>query len=232
MPLPETAETLRKPLLSERVYERLRGWIVNGDLAPGEVLRDGELAEKLGVSRTPVREAIRRLVDNGLLEASANRWTRVAEIKPEDVDHLLPIIRSLEVLALDLAMPRMLPDGVREMERANRRLEQALAAGDHVAAAEANRAFHNAFLSRAGNPELEQVLLNVTLKFRRTGVFYFRAVELTPSESVAEHEELIEAIRARKPARYRALLERHWKGVERRLRLAARAKHGDEEKPR
>jgi DNA-binding GntR family transcriptional regulator len=225
MSLPPTARSLDKPLLSERVYEELRGWIVSGELAPGEVLRDGELAEHLGVSRTPVREAIRRLVDNGLLEASANRWTRVAEIRPEDVDHLLPIVRSLEVLALELALPRLEPDGLREMEEANGRLEQAVAAGDHVAAAEANRAFHNAFLSRAGNPELEHLLLTVTLKFKRTGVFYFRAVEGAPAESVAEHADLIEAVRGGRPDRMRKALGRHWERVEERLRRAAAQVH-------
>jgi DNA-binding GntR family transcriptional regulator len=80
MPVPPAANKLEKSLMRDDVYSRLRDWIITGTLEPGEKLRDADLAEQLGVSRTPVREALRRLEDEGLIETKQNAWTRVAPV--------------------------------------------------------------------------------------------------------------------------------------------------------
>src|SRR6266567_2772095 len=89
-----------RSLLREEAYVRLRAWIIEGVLLPGSRLRDNEIADALGVSRTPVREAIRRLQDDGLVVAEASRWTKVAPLDVDAADRLYPIVWSLEALAI------------------------------------------------------------------------------------------------------------------------------------
>jgi len=130
MPIPQKIQPVEKSRVSDTVYEMLKRWIIDGDLGPGEDLRDAELAKSLGVSRTPVREALKQLENEGLVCTSANKWTRVAEIRTEDVENLFPIIKSLDILALENAFRFMNPDGVAEMRAAYRDivLERRLAA--------------------------------------------------------------------------------------------------------
>ena len=130
MPIPESAATLERPILRESVYGRLRDWIVEGSLEPGEQLRDQELAERLGVSRTPVREALRRLEDEGLVETASNRWTRVKAVDLGEAKRIYPILHALGLLALELAFPRLTKVDLEEMKAANRDLQKALEAHD------------------------------------------------------------------------------------------------------
>src|SRR5436190_24084875 len=126
MPVPDAAPTLKRTLAREQIYAELRDWILDGILVPGERLHDMALAEQLGVSRTPVREALRRLEDEGLIETSPNRWTRVAPLDLVEAGSLYPIISNLEQLALDLAIDALDDSELEEMERANQRLAAAL----------------------------------------------------------------------------------------------------------
>src|SRR5207248_3505224 len=80
MPIPQTEIRLTRSLARDEAYEKIRDWIIDGTLRPGELLRDQEIAQSLGVSRTPMREALRRLEDEGFVETALNRWTRVAPL--------------------------------------------------------------------------------------------------------------------------------------------------------
>ena len=80
MPIPESGPKISRTLARDDAYNKLRGWIIDGTLKPEEVLHDQHIAALLGVSRTPVREALRRLEDEGLVETALNRWTRVAAL--------------------------------------------------------------------------------------------------------------------------------------------------------
>ena len=115
MPIPGKTRPVERARVSDKVYSILRDGIVDGDLRPGEDLKDAELAERLGVSRTPIREALKRLEGEGLVRSSASRWTRVAGIRVEDVDNLFPIVKCLDVLTLETAFPFMKPGGVAVM---------------------------------------------------------------------------------------------------------------------
>jgi DNA-binding GntR family transcriptional regulator len=168
-----------------------------------------------------VREALQRLQDEDLVVTQANKWTRVAEIEIEAVDHLLPIMRCLEELALSLAFPSLRPRDLQAMAGANRRLKEALLVGDFFQAAEANRNFHNLFIQRSLNPELTRLTQGIRLKIQRLGSFYFGSSILMPSASIDEHEELIAAIKKGDERRSLAILARHWDNVAVRLRDAA-----------
>ncbi|MGF1523457.1 MAG: GntR family transcriptional regulator [Leptolyngbyaceae cyanobacterium] len=131
MPIPQTA-TLNRVFLRDNVHQSLLRWIIEGVLEPGEKLKDKELAAQLGVSRTPVREALRKLEDEGLVETAANRWTRVAPIALQDAERIYPIIQALETLALTLAFPKLSALNMCQMRDANHQLKAALSSNDKL----------------------------------------------------------------------------------------------------
>jgi DNA-binding GntR family transcriptional regulator len=105
MPLPESELQMPRTRARDAAYGRLLGWIIEGTLQPGEILRDQDIASAFGVSRTPVREALRRLEDEGFVETSLNRWTRVTPLDSGKSLESYTIIEALELLALELAFP-------------------------------------------------------------------------------------------------------------------------------
>ena len=104
MPVPTTAETVERVCLRDAAYDRIRGWILDGTLAPGEQLRDEVLADALGMSRTPIREALARLAEEGLVSINATRRTFVSPVTLAQAREVYPIVVSLEALALQLAI--------------------------------------------------------------------------------------------------------------------------------
>jgi DNA-binding GntR family transcriptional regulator len=194
VPLPRKLHAPERSLMREEVYEALRGWIVDGVLLPGEKMRDTELARKLRVSRTPVREALRRLEDEGLVESSAHRWTRVSTLDAGDAHSVYPIIWSLEALAIELAGPRIAPEDLRAMEEANSELDDAVRSSNAPGASAADARFHGAFVRRSGNGELIKILDQLKVKLRRLELAYFDG-SLAAAQSVAEHGRVIRALR-------------------------------------
>jgi DNA-binding GntR family transcriptional regulator len=215
MPVPEVEPKRRRTLARDTAYADLREWILDGTLAPMERLHDLALAERLGLSRTPVREALQRLEDEGLVETSPNRWTRVAPLDPAIANDLYPIIWQLETLALELAAFQLDDAELEQMERANQRLVDALAAGDAVAASGADREFHGVYIDLCGNAELIAILQEAKVKLRRLERHYFSR---HPSrESVAEHTALLTALELGDIAGATAAIEANWRNSQRRL---------------
>src|SRR5688572_4529313 len=103
--------------LATDAYDVLLRAIVSGELAPGQRIRDRDLAEQLSVSRMPVREALKRLEDEGLVETVPNLETRVAPVRPEQAAQAFPVIAALHGLAARLGVPALTADDLREMER-------------------------------------------------------------------------------------------------------------------
>src|SRR5215472_14757215 len=107
MPLPSSLAPIDREPSREVIYRQLKALILDLTLQPLEILRDSDLATRLGVSRTPVREALRKLEDEGFVQSQRNQWTRVTAI---DVRHLLeiyPVAQALHVTALRLAFDRL-----------------------------------------------------------------------------------------------------------------------------
>jgi DNA-binding GntR family transcriptional regulator len=196
MPLPPRVRRIARQLVRERVYLTLRDWILDGTLRPNEILRDVELAARLGVSRTPVREALRRLEDEGFVQTAANRWTRVAPANLEDALRIYPMIWTLEALAMRDAGPRLTASDLEEMTRANNHLNHALKEKDAVKASTADRTFHGVFVRRTANPELIHVIEWLKMKLRRIEVVYFGG-SLVAEASVREHQQILQALRVK-----------------------------------
>lgn len=210
MPIPEKSEQISQIPIRDRVYETILEWILQGDLLPGEKLLDKELAEKLGVSRTPVREALRRLEDKKIVEASANRWTRVASIPQSEAEQFYPIIWTLEELAVSMAMDNLTAEDFHAMESVNMDLKMAVAAGDSINASKADADFHGILIKKANNPHLEGILNDLKIKHRWMVVLYFEK-NVDAFASVGEHDLVLAALKAKDPVLTTELIVSNWK---------------------
>ncbi|GHO47443.1 GntR family transcriptional regulator [Ktedonospora formicarum] len=209
MPIPEQVEKFQRPLARKEVYTTLQKWIVEGVYQPGEIMRDHDLAEALGVSRTPVREALQRLEDEGFVQTAANRWTRVAQINLDEAKNLYPIIWSLEALAISLAQERLTGEHIDAMDKANTRFQQALATGQAIEASQADYDFHQVFIHQSDNPDLIRMLREVKMRLRWLEITYFRGDTLATT-SLDEHEAILEALRTDEHKRAIQAVKANW----------------------
>ncbi len=209
--------------MRDEVYHTLLNWIMEGVLRPGEKLVDTELAEYIGVSRTPVREAIKRLEDKALVETAANRWTRVAEVSVQEAEQIYPIIWTLEELALLMAFPNLGERQFKAMQRANARLAKAIKERDPVEASKADAGFHDVYIQRSENPSLVGILMDLKIKHRRMEVFYFDAC-FRAADSVREHNQMLEAMRSGDLDRSLKMIRANWVASLERLRSTPKEK--------
>ncbi|MCW3002933.1 MAG: transcriptional regulator, GntR family [Conexibacter sp.] len=189
MPVPEKRDVVDRHLLRDNAYAMLCDAIVDGTLAPGECLRDDELCGWLGLSRTPVRNALGRLAEDGLVEIAPQRYTRVSPLTAREAHDTFPLLAAIHALATELAVPRI---GQRESERlreANDAFITALTAGAARAAYEADDRFHQVFVDAADNRELERSLRHLAPRLRRLEVQ--RSGALPGRRSVAQHEAIL-----------------------------------------
>jgi DNA-binding GntR family transcriptional regulator len=208
---------MSRTLAREEAYTRLREWIIDGTLQPGETLRDQAIAAALGVSRTPVREALRRLEDEGFVETALNRWTRVTPLDLEKAAETYAIVEALECLALQLAFDRVTRQDIASLIEANRAMRQAALRQDAARADQADERFHHVWISRASNSELIALLGRLKTRMRRVELAYFDAASRV-RQSFREHTSLIRALKNRSLAHATAALHRNWQGSVQRLR--------------
>lgn len=142
---------------SDQVYEQVREAILDGELAPGTVMSQVALADELGISRTPLREALRMLQSEGLIDAEPNRRVRVAPLSPADLEDLCVIRVTLESEALLLSIPRMTPEDLAGLEGYMAEMAHYAAAEDYRRWVVPHRAFHRALTAAAGE-RLNQLL--------------------------------------------------------------------------
>lgn len=189
MPIPENAPAIDRRLLRDDVYHRLRDAIVDGSLAPGEQLRDGELAAWLGVSRTPVREALLRLAEAGLVVAQPGRSTTVSSLDLRDVRDARDVVAAMHELAVREAVGSLTPADLEAMHEANRRFRAAIEQGDVEAALRADDELHGIPVAVASNRALAAVLDQFTPVLRRAERLRFSSPG--GRASLARHDELI-----------------------------------------
>jgi DNA-binding GntR family transcriptional regulator len=194
------------PSLSDQAYRELLERIVSGELAAGTRLRDVDLAESLGMSRTPVREAVLQLQREGLVEVVPRAYSRVARIDTKALAEAVPVAATLQALAARLGAPAMKRDDVDRMRAADQERSRALAAGLTIEAIDADDRFHGVLVERAHNRELEAHIEAVMRKLRRLDYVYFSELDLAADRS--DHEALIEACEARDPQRAAEVTER------------------------
>ncbi len=194
MPVPVASAPVRAALLRDTVHDRVRDAIVDGTLAPGEVVRDTELATWLGVSRTPVREALLRLSETGLVRAAPGRSTVVTEIDLAEVREAHAVVAAMHRLAVAESVARLTAGDLDAMRAANQRFADAIAAHDADAALAADDAFHAVAVDASGNRALATVLDQFSPVVRR--LERLRFASHAGAESVALHDQLVQACAA------------------------------------
>jgi DNA-binding GntR family transcriptional regulator len=187
-------------LASERhnvdaVHDRLRGAILRGEIPPGEVLQQVPLAEELGVSRTPLREAFRLLQREGLLEGSPNRSYRVTSFSPRDLEELYVTFIPLQAIAIRLTIPRMQSADIAMMMGDLAQMDHYAEAQDVEGWEQPHREFHRRLVQHAGRRvvELLEQLWDHAARYRRV---YLAGTSYGFDAAAAEHRELLESCRA------------------------------------
>lgn len=209
MPIPDAAPAIRRSLARAEVYRTLKQWIVDLTLMPGEIIRDLDLAQRLGVSRTPVREALRQLEDEGLVVTSFHKWTKVAPAQPAEALDLYPVVAALEGAAVRLAMPHLSADDLSHLDGINQQLAAALRRGDSAAAAGLDRDFHGLLVQRSGNTEIPRLLDSLRPRIQRIELAYF-GDQPVALESVDNHAAILAAIRRGDADAAYAAMQRNW----------------------
>ena len=201
------AALIAKKPLREDVHSLLQERIVKGDLLPGNRLQDVVLAAELGVSRTPVREALLRLEREGLVESDPNRGFFVAPLSRQEVLETYPIVWAMECLALDSCEP-LTPLKIQALRRIN--AELAASTDDPLHRQELDLLWHQTLLESCANERLKKFLAALKQIVRRFECIYMRDPALV-RRSVRDHAEILEAVVKKKPKLASRLLERNWR---------------------
>lgn len=227
MPVPKNSKKINRFSMREEVYNTLLKWIMEGVLRPGEKILDKDLAERLGVSRTPIREALRRLEDKELIESSANRWTRVAEISLEEPEKIYPIIWNLEDLAISQVIDKLTEEDFAQMEAVNKVLQKAVEEDDPVKASWADVEFHRVYIAKTENCHLINILQDLKIKFRRVEITYFGGCT-SAKDSFEEHKRILKALKSRDLIEVQSLIRKNWQNSLNRLKGIERTVHPDQ----
>jgi DNA-binding GntR family transcriptional regulator len=189
MPIPQRSGVISRALLRDNAYRSIRDAIVDGTLQPGERLNDIELAQWLGVSRTPVREALTRLEESGLVQTKPGRYTMVSPLDVQAARSAQTVTAAMHELAVREAVPNLSPAEIAAMREANARFAAALKANDVDAAIAADDEFHAVTVIAAANPAVRAVLEQFTPVLRRLERLRFSSV--SGRGSVELHDRII-----------------------------------------
>lgn len=194
--------------LREIVYEQLKMEILTGKITPGTRMMEVDLAEDMGVSRTPIREAIRKLEKEGLVVIEPRRGAYVSDISFKDMVDTLVVREDLEALAASLAAERITPEEVEELTDLTNDYSDAIAEGDMEKIIQFDEAFHRRIVSLTGNQTLIQLCETVqelALRFRYLYYEHFSQYENMP----VEHKDIIDAIRSGDKETARSVSDAH-----------------------
>jgi DNA-binding GntR family transcriptional regulator len=191
----------RSPAMRDRIHDRLRSAILSGEICAGTAIIEAEVAERLGASRTPVREALRKLEAEGLLEPRGGRGTVVRSIAPGEMNCIFEMREALEPLAARRAARRIAPEEVAALRKMIERMRDAI--DDPAAMEKCDTAFHDAILRIADGDRLKRMLLDL-----REELIAWRSLSLADparrAQTVREHERIAEALAAGDEARAEA----------------------------
>ena len=215
--------------LRDVVFNTLRQAILKGELKPGERLMEIQLANKLGVSRTPVREAIRKLELEGLVLMIQRKGAEVAEITRQDMEDVLEVRTALEELAVKDACDHITDAQLSELKKASNEFKKALLEGkDLVTCADADMHFHDVILSATNNRRLIQMLNNLSEQMYRYRMEYLKD-ERTHKTLIEEHDAIRRALKKHDKVKAGAAIRVHIDNQKRSILESLTEKEEDEE---
>jgi DNA-binding GntR family transcriptional regulator len=198
----------RRANLHETVVGQLRDIIVEGILAPGARIAERQLCESLGVSRTPLREALKVLASEGLVELLPNRGARVARLDDSDIENMFQVMGALEALAGSLACTQISEAELAEIAALHYEMLAQYMRRDLPGYFRLNQAIHAAIVAAARNPILAATYQSLAARIRRARYFANLSDERW-QHAVAEHEAILQTLQARDGPRLARLLEAH-----------------------
>ena len=179
--------------LRDVVFNTLREAILKGDLKPGERLMELQLAAQLGVSRTPIREAIRMLEQEGLAVTVPRKGAEVAKMTLKGMEDVLEIREALDILACQLACERITEEQLTILVEKKKAFEDSLKSGNVKAIAETDVAFHDVIYDATGNPKLVNMLNNLREQIYRYRVEYLKNADNYP-KLISEHNAIYDSL--------------------------------------
>ena len=200
-----------KPL-RDLVYDELKMKIMMGAISPGTRMMEVELAEEMGVSRTPVREAIRKLEKEGLISIEPRRGAYASSLSSQDMVDILEVRQTMEGLAADLATTRFSDEQKKELQRVSESFDEAVELGDMQQMIALDTLFHHLIVEGTGNKLLTVMvgqLQDMVLRFRYLYYDDFRRAEKMPGE----HKEILEAILGGDPIKAKNAADNHIDGL-------------------
>lgn len=205
MPL---TQNIHRPTLHEELVERLRNLVVEDTLKPGEKVPEKDLCEAFGVSRTPLREALKVLASEGLVALEANRGARVAKVTRAELEKTFPVIAVLEELAGELACRNLSDAEIDEIEKRHDAMIKAYLAKDRKAYFQANQDIHNALIEGARNDILESHHRLLASRVRRAR-FMANLSDDRWAQAIREHEQMMEKLHERDAEGLGRLMKMH-----------------------
>ena len=200
--------TISRPMLHQQVAQQLRQMLVESRIVPGAKLNERELCEKLSVSRTPLREAIKMLAAEGLVELLPNRGAVAVQLSEADVGHTFEVMAQLEAMNGELAAERATPEQIEEIRALNDQMLDAYTRRDLSTYYTLNARIHRTISMAANNPVLTS--LYETINARLQALRYRTNQDETKwQRAMAEHGQMVELLAARDGAALRQLLSQH-----------------------
>ncbi|MFD1212750.1 GntR family transcriptional regulator [Arthrobacter sp. GCM10027362] len=204
--------------LGERVVAELRHSILSGEVAPGAILPETELAARLGVSRGPVRDALNVLAREGLIDSRPNRRARVAVLGLRDIEEIYSLRRSLETLAAQRATGNVTDADLGRMRKILREMDSALGRQDVVKVSHLDASFHDCIYEASRHDRLYRAWSDIRSQVTLFLVSRNTAAATSREIVIGEHEALLEALTARNADLLVRLTDEHLLGAYERLR--------------
>lgn len=207
MPIPDNHSISVRLTAKDHAYNQIQQWIIDGTLLPGEKINDTELAQALGVSRTPIREALQILETEGFVKMFPGKATQVTEIHRESIHELLPPLASLQVLATKLVSEEIEENIITELEDINQRFQAAIETENYYSALKIDELFHQVIVDAADNTYIKQLVRSLQAHVRRH--FFHNGIVLTEA-SISDHRNIIHYLKRKKPEEAADIMEKNW----------------------
>lgn len=206
-----TLDGIHRRYLHDEVAERLRELILAGELEPKSRINEVELCERFGISRTPLREAIKILATEGLLELLPNRGARVGSVSQREIEEMIEVVAGLEAVAAELACAMIEEGGIEAIEAKTGVMVKAYERKDDTAYFTLNREIHEAIMQAAGNATLAGIYNNLSSRIQRMRYTAHKTPEQW-KRAVDEHVRMVDLLRARDGEALAKLMRDHIRG--------------------
>lgn len=210
MPVPEGFVSPARMSAKERAFSQIQRWIIDGTLQPGEKLIDAELAESLGVSRTPIREAFQLLEVQGLVSMHPGKETKVTKIEKDDIFKLYSTMAILQALAAEMTAKVIVPEQIEQLRAINLEFANAIKSGQAYQAMEVDEQFHNLIVELSDNSYVASFSASLQIHIRRFKYVFLKQPVTATQASVDEHALIITAFEKNDSDRAQAIMKQNF----------------------